>query len=161
MKRILVGVLAAVLGGSAMAESTVKLTGVHNCCGSCKKGIEAAVTKAGGKAEVAKDAVTITAADDAAAKKAVGGLLAAGYFGSGADATNAASDVKAKSVTIQGPHLCCGKCVDGFNKAAKGAAGVTKTDAKKNSDTVVVEGDVSPKELIEALRKGGFNATVK
>src|SRR5687768_9621786 len=99
MKRILVGVLVAVLGGSAMAESTVKRTGVHNCCGACKKGIEAAVTKAGGKATVAKDAVTITAADDAAAKKAVGGLLAAGYFGAGADATNDAPAAKAKSVT--------------------------------------------------------------
>jgi hypothetical protein len=57
-------------------------------------------------------------------------------------------------------HLCCGKCVDAFNKAVK-PAGATKTDAAKNAKTVIVEGDVSPKDVLEALHKAGFNATVK
>jgi copper chaperone CopZ len=158
-------IMAAVVLGAATtvtasaAEAT--LTNVHNCCNNCKKGIDAAVTGAGAKAKVDKGTITVTAADEAGVKKAVDALLAAGYYGDGAPATAAPSDAKAKSVTVEGVHLCCGKCVDGFNKAVKAIPGVTKTDAAKNAKTVVVEGDVSPKAVLDALHKAGFNATVK
>ena len=155
------GLVALGFAPVAMAEATTKLTGVHNCCGSCKKSIEGTVAKAGAKATAEKDTVTITAADDAGVKKAVSALVDAGYFAKGLDAGPALSEVKAKSITVEGPHLCCPKCVDGFNKAAKAAAGVTKTDAKKGATTVVVEGDVSPKALLDALHEAGFNAKVK
>ena len=95
----------------------------------------------------------------------VDALLAAGYFGAGLPASAATgpapSDAKAKSVTVEGLHLCCGKCVDAFNKAVKAAPGVTKTDAAKDAKTVTVQGDVSPKAVIDALHKAGFNATAK
>jgi len=155
------GLVALGLAPAAMADSTTKLTGVHNCCKSCTKSIDGTVTKAGAKAVIEKDTVTITAADEAGVKKAVSALADAGYFAAGMEAGPALSDVKAKSITVEGPHLCCPKCVDGFNKAAKGAKGVTGTDAKKGATAVVVEGDVSPKELMDALHAAGFNAKVK
>jgi copper chaperone CopZ len=169
IRTAMLGVATLALGvamtttGASAAEAT--LTGVHNCCNSCKKGIDAAVTGAGAKAKIDKSTVTVTADDEAGVKKAVSALLAAGYFGDGAPAAAAApaapSDAKAKSVTVEGVHLCCGKCVDAFNKAVKTAPGVAKTDAAKNAKTVVVEGDVSPKEVLDALHKAGLNASVK
>lgn len=151
----------SVVSVGASAESKVKLTNVHNCCKSCTKGIEQAVTKSGATAAVDKTTVTITAADDAAAKKAVDGLVAAGHFGEGASDAQTPSDAKAKSVTVEGVHLCCGKCVDGFNKAVKAVAGVTGTNAAKNATSVTIEGDVSPKAVLEGLHKAGFGGTVK
>lgn len=150
--------MGAMTTAASAAEAT--LTNVHVCCNSCKKGIDAAVTGAGATAKIEKTTVTVTAADDAGVKKAVDALLAAGYYGDGAPAAAAPSDAKAKSVTVEGVHLCCGKCVDAFNKAVK-PAGATKTDAAKNAKTVVVEGDVSAKDVLDALHKAGFNATVK
>jgi copper chaperone CopZ len=164
IRTALLGVAALAIGGmttttALAAEAT--LSNVHVCCNSCKKGINTAVEGAGAKARIDKTTVTVTADDEAGVKKAVDALLAAGYYGDGATTTAAApSDAKAKSVTVEGVHLCCGKCVTAFNKAVT-AAGVTKTDAAKNAKTVVVEGDVSPKDVLDALHKAGFNATVK
>ncbi len=156
-----VSILALGLSLTARADSSTTLTGVHNCCKSCTKGINEAVTKGGGTAKVDKGTVVVTAADDAAVKKAVASLVDAGYFGKGAEAPAPASDVKAKSVTVEGLHICCPKCVDAFNKAAAAAPGVTKTNAAKGATSVVVEGDVSPKALVEALNAAGFSAKVK
>jgi periplasmic mercuric ion binding protein len=149
------------LGIAARAEATLKLTGVHNCCKKCTTGITDAITKAGATVTIDKGDVTISAKDEAGAKKAASALVAAGYFGNGSEAPTGLSDAKAKSVTVEGAHLCCGKCVDAFNKAAMSAPGVTKTNAAKGATSVTVEGDVSPKDLIAALNKGGFNGRVK
>jgi copper chaperone CopZ len=143
------------------AESTVTLTGVHNCCKKCENGITGAVAKiTGASATAVKDTVTITAKDDADAKKAVASLVEAGYFGAGAEAP-AVTDAKVKSATVEGVHLCCGKCVDAFNKAATATAGVAKTDAVKGATSVKVEGDFSTKEFLAALNKGGFSGKLK
>jgi copper chaperone CopZ len=168
IRTAMLGVAVLALGAATTSASAAEatLTGVHNCCNSCKKGIDAAVTGAGAKAKIDKSTITVTADDEAGVKKAVAALMAAGYFGDGAPAAAGAtpaapSDAKAKSITVEGVHLCCGKCVDAFNKAVKTAAGATKTDAAKNAKTVVVEGDVSPKDVLDALHKAGFNASVK
>ncbi len=154
-------VITLALGLSAQAESTVTLTGVHNCCKKCEKGITEAVAKVSGATATAdKDKVTITAKSDADAKKAAASLVDAGYFGVGAEAP-AITDAKVKSATIEGVHLCCGKCVDAFNKAATATAGVSKTDAVKGATSVKVEGDFSTKEFLAALNKGGFNGKLK
>jgi copper chaperone CopZ len=162
MKSKLLTLLAiSALTVAARAESSITLTGVHNCCKKCDNGIIDAVTKAGGTAKTDKSTVTITAKDEAGAKKAAAALADAGYFGKGSEAATGLSEAKAKSVTVTGAHLCCGKCADAFNKAAMSAPGVTKSAAAKGDTSVTVEGDVSPKDLIAALNKGGFNAKVK
>src|SRR5215216_1053027 len=104
--------MAALMLGTATAASAAEttLTGVHNCCNSCKKGIDTAVTGAGAKAKIDKSTITVTADDEKGVKKAVDALLAAGYYGEGAPAAEkAASDAKAKKVTVEAIHLCCGK----------------------------------------------------
>ena len=161
MKTTVITLLSVVaVAVAARAESTVTLTGVHNCCKSCTTGISKAVTSVDGATCTAdKGTVTITAKSETDARKAVAALLDAGYFGEGAKA-GTASAAKAKSVTVAGVHLCCGKCVDAFNKAAT-EAGATKTDAVKGAKSVIVDGDLSPKELLAALNKGGFNGKVK
>lgn len=152
--------LSFVMALSAHAEATVTLTGVHNCCKSCDNGITKAITSVPGATVVTdKSKITITAKSEADATKATAALLKAGYFGEGAKA-GTASEAKVKSATVTGVHLCCGKCVDAFNKAAKEGGGTT-TDATKGAKSVKVEGDFSPKDLLAALNKNGFNGEVK
>ena len=71
------------LAALAAAETKVEVSGLHNCCGACLKGITKAVTSAGAEAQIGAgdDTVTITAPDKATAQKAVDNLAAAGYHG--------------------------------------------------------------------------------
>lgn len=79
---ILTSILALALNVSVQAESTVNLTGVHNCCKKCDDGINKAVKSVdGASVKTDKGKVTITAADNVTTKKAVDALLAAGYVG--------------------------------------------------------------------------------
>jgi copper chaperone CopZ len=147
--------------GIASAESTIQLTGVHNCCGSCDKGIKKAIESVeGAKATTRKGDVTVTAKDEATAKRAVEALLEAGYYGEGA-AAPAVADSKVKSATVSGVHLCCGKCVTAAEKAVKAVSGVTKHTAAKGVESFTVEGDFSTRELAAALNKQGLNGTIK
>lgn len=158
----LVTTLAALaLSLSAHAESTVKVTGVHNCCKKCDNGILDAVKKVDGASAVTdKTTVTITAKDEATAKKAVESLLAAGYAGKGAEPA-AIKDAKVKTATVGGVHLCCGKCVTAAEKAVLSVKGVTKHTATKGAETFTVEGDFSTQDLASALNKAGLNGSIK
>lgn len=165
---ILSAAVVAFATNTRAADSTITLTGVHNCCKSCANGIEKAVTSVkGATASCDGKTVTITAKNSTDAKKAAAALLAAGYYGDGAPAspgsanpTAAPGAAKAKSVTVEGPHLCCGKCVTAFNDAVK-SAGASGSNAAKGSKSVTVEGEVSPQEIHAALNKAGFNGKVK
>lgn len=150
------------LASSSFAESKVTLTGVHNCCKSCTKGIEKAVTSvSGASAAVEKDSVTITAGSDADVQKAADALTAAGYTGTGNNAAikvnnGTAPDEKVSSLTISGTHLCCGKCVTGVEKAVMTVAGVKSHTATKNAESFKVEGDFNAKDVMAALAKAGY-----
>ena len=153
--------VALSLSLSVQAESTVKLSGVHNCCKKCDDGIQKAVTSvSGATVKTEKGDVTITAKDDATAKQAVSALLAAGYAGKGAEVP-ATADAKVKSATVSGVHLCCGKCVTAAEKAVMSVAGVTKHTATKGAESFTVEGDFSTAALASALNKGGLNGSIK
>lgn len=163
MKAIsLVSVVAALAAFTlqASAESTLEITGVHNCCKSCTKGIEKAVTGAGATAAVDGTTVTITAKSSSDAKKAAEALVAAGYYGEGATAPEV-KDAKVKSATVSGVHLCCGKCVTAVEKAVKAVAGASSHTAEKGSESFTVEGDFSTKELADALNKAGLAGTIR
>jgi copper chaperone CopZ len=155
----------------ASAETTVTLSGVHNCCKGCANGI----TKA---AADIKDVtvtpegktVTIVAKSKSSAKKAVEAIAAAGYFGtSDADAesdSKSASSAPAKpgkkltSATVTGAHLCCNKCVTAVTDAVKAVPGVTGSNIVAKEKTFTVQGDFTEAELIAALNKAGFTGTV-
>lgn len=157
---LLVGAALAAFTLSAQAESTVTISGVHNCCKGCAKDIDAAVTKAGATAEIDDSTVKITAKTEADAKKAADALVAAGYFGEGATAPQV-KDAKVKSATVSGVHLCCGKCVKAVEKAVKTVAGATTHSAEKEADSFTVEGDFSTAELAAALNKQGLSGSIK
>lgn len=154
----------AILGFAApsFAESKVTLTGVHNCCKSCTKGIEKAVTSvSGATAAVEKDSVTITAGSAADVQKATDALIAAGYTGSTSDASvkvtpGSAPDEKVSALTVSGVHLCCGKCVTAVEKAALAVSGVKSHNATKGAESFKVEGEFNAKDLMASLAKAGF-----
>lgn len=157
---MLVGAAFAAFTLQASADSTLTISGVHNCCKSCAKGIEGAITKAGATAAIDGTTVTITAKSEADAKKAADELVAAGYFGEGATAPEV-SDAKVKSATVSGVHLCCGKCVTAVDKAVKAVSGASTHNAEKGAKTFTVEGDFSTKELAAALNQAGLSGTIQ
>jgi len=157
---LLVGAALAAFTLSARADSTVTISGVHNCCKGCAKGIEGAVTKAGAASEIDGTTVKITAKTEAAAKKAADALVKAGYFGEGATAPEVAN-AKVKSATVSGVHLCCGKCVKAVEKAVKAVAGASSHTAEKGADSFTVEGDFNTAELAAALNKQGLSGSIK
>ncbi len=147
--------------GSLQAESTLTLEGVHNCCKKCGDGITSAVAKVeGATATAEKGTVTITAKDEATAKQAAASLVANGYFGKGAQAPEVAAQ-NVKSATVEGVHLCCGKCVTAVEKAVTSVKGVTSQNAEKGAKSFKVEGEFNTAELASALNKAGLNGSIK
>ncbi|MBI1840167.1 MAG: cation transporter [Verrucomicrobia bacterium] len=154
---------------TAHAETSVKLTGVHLCCGNCVKGADKAVTSVtGATSDTDKDARTITikAADTATAQKAVDALVAAGYFGVASDsqikvkAHAGAKKANVQSLKLNGVHLCCAKCVTAVNDAISKVDGVKANTAAKGAESFEVTGDFSPKDVIGALNKAGLTGKV-
>lgn len=161
---------AMVLGSAAaaVAETTVEVRGLHNCCGACLKGINQAVTTAGAQAKIdtGDDVVTITAPDAATAQKAVDNLAAAGYHGTSnsSDITmkdnSGAPEGKVSRLELHGAHNCCRGCSNAISGACKEVAGVTGATVTAKKKSFVVEGDFSARDLIKALNDAGFHVTV-
>lgn len=153
--------LSLALSLAAFGDSSIVLNGVHNCCKKCDTGINEAITKvSGATAQIEKNKVTVTAKDEATAKKAVASLVSGGYFGEGAVAP-AVADAKVKSATVDGVHLCCGKCVTAVETAVTSVTGVTGHTAAKGVTSFKVEGDFNTKDLAAALNKNGFSGQIK
>lgn len=168
----LLSVLA--LTASLRAETTLTMTGVHNCCGSCAKGI----TKAGSIGEgVTIDVpeksttVTITSKKKGDAMKAAEAIIAAGYFGKieGGEPSKSASkstastkpEAKMTKATVSGVHLCCKKCETAAANAVKTVPGITKSDIVAKATSFTVEGEFTKSELTAALNAAGFAGDIK
>ena len=171
MKTILTSVAVAfTLALSARAEDvSTKLSGVHLCCGSCVKGVEAAVAKvSGASVSVDKDAgtVSLSGADKATVQKAADALVSAGYFGQSSDpgirmkTRTGAKGQKVQSLKVSDVHLCCGKCVTAVNDALKSVDGVKANTAAKGVESFEVTGDFNDKEVFTALQKAGLTGKV-
>ncbi len=164
-----VAVAFALALSTQAAEVSAKLSGVHLCCGSCVKGVEAAVAKVPGAAvSVDKDAgtVSLSGADKGTVQKAADALVAAGYYGKSSDAgikLNAhtgAKGHKVQSLKVSEVHLCCGKCVTAVSEALKSVAGVQGNTAAKGVETFEITGDFNDKEVFAALHKAGLTGHV-
>jgi hypothetical protein len=162
------------LTASASAATTLTMTGVHNCCGSCAKGI----TKAGSIGEgVTIDVpdksttVTITSKKKGDAMKAAEAIIAAGYFGKieGGEPSKSASkstastkpEAKMTKATVSGVHLCCKKCEVAAADAVKTVPGITKSDIVAKATSFTVEGEFTKSELTAALNAAGFAGVIK
>jgi len=162
------------LTASVNAATTLTMTGVHNCCGSCAKGI----TKAGSIGEgVTIDVpdksttVTITSKKKGDAMKAAEAIIAAGYFGKieGGEPSKSASkstastkpEAKMTKATVSGVHLCCKKCEVAAADAVKTVSGITKSDIVAKATSFTVEGEFTKSELTAALNAAGFAGDIK
>ncbi|MCA1964612.1 MAG: heavy-metal-associated domain-containing protein [Prosthecobacter sp.] len=159
--------LTLLLASPALAEVTVTLEGVHNCCKSCTNGITKAITSVNDVSASAEgQTVTITAKTKASAKKAVEALLAAGYYGKGAEpekssTSSSATSKKRNEVTVTGAHLCCQKCANAMADAVKSVPGVTEHTVASKANTFTVKGEFTEADLIAAMNKVGFHGSVK
>lgn len=171
MKRLLlVASLALVFVGAVQAETKVELKGVHLCCPACTKAVSTILTKVDGvtgTCDRETKTITLTAKDDATAKKALEALAAGGFFGDTGNKDLAIKDDsgatkgKVKTLTLTGVHNCCGQCTTGIKKAVESVAGVTGNTAKAKMDTFEVTGDFDAQELIKALNAAGYHVKVK
>ena len=166
MKKILFSLFA--LAAFAQAETTVTMTGVHNCCKSCTNGIVKAGTSAGKDIGVIAEGktVTITTKKKTDAKKAVEAIIAAGYFGkvegeeSASKPAAAKTEAKVTKATITGVHLCCQKCANAAIAAVKNVSGITKHDIVSKAQSFTVEGEFTKAELAAALNAEGLAGTI-
>ncbi|MCX6854314.1 MAG: cation transporter [Verrucomicrobia bacterium] len=152
------------------AETTITLSGVHNCCKSCTNGI----TKAGGSVEgvtvtAEGKMVKVTSKSKVSAKKAVEAIMAAGYFGTSDAAEEQASSSfsttkpvkKLAEATVSGAHLCCQKCANAMIEAVKAVPGVSEHTIVSKASTFTVKGDFTEADLIAGMNKAGFTGVVK
>ena len=151
------------------ADTTVTLSDVHLCCGSCVKGVDTALKDVTGVKAVADQSaktVVITASDKESAQKAVNALVLAGYFGKSSDSSikiedvTGAKDEKVKTVTVSGVHLCCAKCVTAVKDVLSKVDGVQANTVAAKATSFTVTGDFNAKQLFEALNNAGLAGKV-
>lgn len=161
--------IATLLIQASLAETSVKLEGVHLCCGACEKAVEKAVSAIkGATCDADKDLeqVTISAPNKKALAKSVSAMVNAGYFGVSSDASikirnnSGAKNKMVDSLKVEGIHLCCGKCVDTVNEALSMVKGVTGNTAKKKVDGFEITGRFNAKEIFDAFNEYGLSGKV-
>jgi mercuric ion binding protein len=159
-----------VVAGMARAETKVELKGVHLCCGACVKAandILKQVDGVKGTCDRNKKTITITAADDTGAQKALDALAAGGFHGDTGNKELAikddsgATEGKVKKATVSGIHNCCGSCTSGIKAATKKVDGVKGNNVKAKETSFEVTGDFDAAELVKALNKAGFHVKIE
>lgn len=160
-------VLAAFSAFSLHAETTVTLSGVHNCCKSCTNGItKAANTVKDVTVEADGSTIKVTAKSKSNVKKAIEAIMAAGYFGTSdaaeekSSTSSSSSAKKLTSATVSGAHLCCQKCVNAMTEAVKAVPGVTEYEIVNKSSTFTVKGEFTESDLLASMNKAGFHGSV-
>jgi copper chaperone CopZ len=160
------------LCGSARAADEVKveLKGTHLCCGQCVRAVGDILKKVDGvtgKCDQKAGTVTITAKDEAAAKKALAALAEGGFHGDTGNKDLAIKDDsgvekgKVEKLTLTGVHDCCGQCNGKIKDALKKVDGVKADTAKAKMDTFEITGNFDAAEVVKALNAAGFHVKVK
>lgn len=170
MKRILLSAAALLLAlGTSAFAGTVKVEGVHLCCGGCVKAATAALTGIDGvsgvKVDKDNETVSYDAKDAKAAEAGIAALAKAGYAGKAKEGDkelafpNVKTDAKGDSVKITGVHNCCGQCVKAIQASLKAVDGVTEVKCDKTTCTVTGK-SVSHKALVDALHEAGLHGSI-
>ena len=175
MRKLFVVAVAAVasvvvLQASAGGGKTGEIKGSHICCGMCVKAVGEILGKIDGvkgECDHKSGTITITAKDDAAAKKAIEALAAGGFHGDTGNKDIAFKDDsgatkgKVKTLTVTGVHNCCGMCNTAIKAAVKKVDGVKDDTCKPKTDTFEVTGEFDAVELVKALNAAGYHVKVK
>lgn len=155
-----------------MATSTgvkVELSGVHLCCQGCVYAADTAIRSVAGAdshCDMENGTITLTARDDASARKALEALAAAGFYGSSDNPDLAMKPVgtipagKVKSATVSGIHNCCDLCCEAIQGAINSVEGVTSATAEPGETEFEVAGHFHPASLVAELNTAGFSARV-
>ena len=130
----LVSLLAVVaLTVFAYAETKVQVSNIHLCCRACGNAVTAAVEQVDGASVVVDQengSVTLSAADDATAQKALDAIAAAGFHGKtdhnklAFKDDSGAKSGKVKRAEFTGVHNCCGGCNRAIKEAIASVDGV-------------------------------------
>jgi periplasmic mercuric ion binding protein len=172
MRQLLVAAVVVLTLGvvQARAEERVDFKGPHICCKQCVKAVAGILKDVEGitdaKCDIKEKTVSFTAKDKKAADAAVAALYKGGFAGEGkfGDAkvggkTAKKTEGKVDSVTVKDVHACCGQC----NKALKALfpdAKVAIEGAGQQKDVTIAGTGLNVGEVIDALRKAGFNGKV-
>jgi copper chaperone CopZ len=151
----------------ARAEERVNFKGPHICCKQCVKSVAAILKDVEGitdaKCDIKEKTVSFTAKDQKAAEAAVAALYKGGFAGEGkfGDAKLGGKVAKktegtVDSVTVKEVHACCGQCTKAL-KALFPTAMVTVQGSGAQRDVIVAGSGLNVGEVLDALRKGGFN----
>ena len=167
----LAGLAVVVLSAAQAVAGNVEVKGPHICCKQCVNIVGAILGKVEGVSDVVADAktktVTFKAKDAAAAKAGFKALVDGGFFGAATEDgkeikldVKGASKDKADAISVKDVHVCCGQCQTAIKNVFKGAT--VTFEGKGAQRTVVLQGAASsPNEVLEALRKAGFNGVIQ
>jgi hypothetical protein len=175
MRQLFIAAAAlAALAGPGVAEARAekwKVEGIHLCCRSCEKSVQAILDKVEGVSEVAcdrsKQEVRFTAKDEKAAKSAYDKLLTGGFYGRASSdqgtafaTASASAGVKADQVTVKGVHVCCNSCKRGIEALFQGSK-VSYAGDGPQRDVTISGRNLDPAAVMDTLRGAGFNGTLK
>ena len=169
---MLAGLAVTMLAAGPAAAEKVEVKGPHICCKQCVKIVAGILGKVDGVSDAACDiqakTIAFTAKDKATVKSAIKALTDGGFFGAATcddkevklDLPAVKKGDKADKVAVQKVHVCCGQCQNAIKGIFKDAK---VTFAEKGPQrTVIVEGTgLDRGEVIEALRKAGFNGSLE
>lgn len=164
-------------GADAAAAETVKITGLHLCCGGCVAAAEEALADVTGLSDLEVDqelrTATFSADDEKAIAAAGAALLDAGFFGEieragkkspPAIPENAriASGTKADRAVFDNVHLCCKNCSRGVTNALAKVREVVAVDCDTKAHTVTLTGkEMDLAAVADALHAGGFHGVLR
>ena len=162
--------IAASTGASGKKVQTLKLEGVHLCCGACVSaankilkgvdGVQAVCDQKGKK-------ISITAPDNETAQKALDALAAGGFHGDtgSKDLTmkedSGATPGKVNKLKLVGIHNCCPACTRDIKTALKKVDGVKEDTAASRKSSLEVTGDFDAAQVIKALNEAGYHAKIE
>jgi len=177
MKRKLSLVVVAVLALAPLwagqpRAGKVELKGVHMCCQVCAKGcVERVLMKVDGVTGVEADhktkSVSFSAKSENVAALAIRALHDSGSFGEAAldgkefkvDAATPRKGEKTDVVTVKDVHVCCKVCVKTVNGIFQGHK-VEFIGDQRQKQVKVSGKDLDAADILETLRRAGFNGTV-
>lgn len=166
-----------VVAAPAMAAETIKISGLHLCCGGCVSAANEALESVVGVSDVEVDqelrTATFSAADDTAVRDAGKALLNAGFYGEIArngkksplpvpENGKIAAGTKADRAVFDNVHLCCKNCTRGVTNSLAKISEVVAVDCDIKAHTVTLTGkDMDLAAVASALQSAGFYGTLR
>jgi copper chaperone CopZ len=155
-------------GAGQLQAGKVEIKGVHICCPACAKAIGATLKDVEGVSDAKCDqktkTVTFTTKDEKTTAAALKALMEAGFYGTAtedgkelkSEAPTPKKGEKADEVTVTKVHVCCGACKKAISALFKDA----KVDFPAAGDVKVSGKGLDKAEVLETLRKAGFNGKI-